>query len=290
MIEAYVRSVRNRYPDLTIRTAEPIESGQNNYVLLVNGDLIFRFPKYGEGIRALRLETAVLKALRGRLPLRVPYPEYEALQSERVGDVFAGYKRIEGEPLTRERFEAIRDPGKLRVMAEQLAGFMRALHGAELGTGEVPGLPAYRGAAEWRELYERIETKLFPYMSEAGKREARRHFEPFVADGSPLDVEPAWIHGDFGTSNLLYDPERASITGVIDFGFAGPGDPATDYAALLASYGDDFLSMVMEFNPDSRAYYERALFYKGTFALQEALFGLEHDDADAFRAGMELYR
>ncbi len=31
---------------------------------------------------------------------------------------------------------------------------------------------------------------------------------------------------------------------------------------------------------------ERVLFYKGTFALQEALFGLEHDDPIAFTNGI----
>ncbi|WP_285890123.1 hypothetical protein [Paenibacillus macerans] len=31
---------------------------------------------------------------------------------------------------------------------------------------------------------------------------------------------------------------------------------------------------------------EMMMFYKGTFALQEALFGLEHDDPEAFRSGI----
>jgi aminoglycoside 2''-phosphotransferase len=35
--------------------------------------------------------------------------------------------------------------------------------------------------------------------------------------------------------------------------------------------------------------YERVKFYCGTFALQEALFGIENDDRDAFQAGMEEY-
>jgi aminoglycoside 2''-phosphotransferase len=34
----------------------------------------------------------------------------------------------------------------------------------------------------------------------------------------------------------------------------------------------------------------RIAFYAGTFALQEALFGIEHDDPDAFAAGIARYR
>ena len=48
------------------------------------------------------------------------------------------------------------------------------------------------------------------------------------------------IHGDFGTANLLFAEGR--ISGVIDFGFCGSGDPAQDLGALLASYGEAFVA------------------------------------------------
>ena len=96
-------------------------------------------------------------------------------------------------------------------------------------------------------------------------------------------------HGDFGTTNILYDPEKQELCGVIDFGGAALGDPAYDFAGLLSSYGEDFLNTCAKTYPEVEQFLPRARFYQGTFALLEALFGAEHDDRRAFTAGMAHY-
>ncbi len=98
------------------------------------------------------------------------------------------------------------------------------------------------------------------------------------------------IHGDFGTTNILYDSVETKISGIIDFGSAGIGDPAVDYAALLASYGKRFIQLLIDEHPEVAGLMGRVAFYKGTFALQEALFGLENNDPEAFEAGIKSFR
>lgn len=70
------------------------------------------------------------------------------------------------------------------------------------------------------------------------------------------------------------------------------GDPATDLAALIgpASYGESFADWLASAYPALAAELPRAHFYLGTFALQDALFGLETRDAEAFEAGIADYR
>ena len=97
------------------------------------------------------------------------------------------------------------------------------------------------------------------------------------------------IHGDFGGGNILIDGERHVVTGVIDVGGAGLGDPAYDVAGLLG-YGEPFVSRVAEEYPAIPAMIVRERFLKGAFALLEALFGAEHGDASAFASGIEPYR
>ena len=92
---------------------------------------------------------------------------------------------------------------------------------------------------------------------------------------------PAVIHGDFGTGNLLFDPQRGAMTGVIDFGSATLGDPANDVAALL-TYGEPFVRQGIAAYPAMEAMLPRARFYLRTFPLQDALYGIEQNDADAF--------
>ncbi|HZG17057.1 MAG TPA: phosphotransferase [Candidatus Bathyarchaeia archaeon] len=119
-------------------------------------------------------------------------------------------------------------------------------------------------------------------MTENAYRWTERHFTDFFTTKTSASIIPSLIHGYFGTSNILYDISSHRITGIIDFGSAKIGEPAVDYAALLASNGDDFIQLVENHNPNIRSMMERVLFYMGTFAIQEALFGLEHDDPIAF--------
>ena len=110
----------------------------------------------------------------------------------------------------------------------------------------------------------------------------------------PLLPEPQGGAGSFLASSSpgIIGPDhtnRQRLAGVLDFGHAAVGDPAYDLAGLL-SYGDAFVAALAPAYPGLEALLPRARFYKSTFALQEALFGLEHGDGDAFASGMAGYR
>jgi hypothetical protein len=64
--------------------------------------------------------------------------------------------------------------------------------------------------------------------------------------------------------------------------------PACDLAALL-TYGEPFAQKVLAAYPALRPALPRARFYRGTFAAQEALYGVEHGDPAAFARGIAPY-
>lgn len=105
-----------------------------------------------------------------------------------------------------------------------------------------------------------------------------------------MNLKTTLIHGDFGASNILWDPESKKVTGIIDFGGSGLGDPAYDFAGILSSYGEDFLDLCTDLYPGGNEIRERVKFYKSTFALQEALHGIENNDKQAFENGIKDYR
>jgi len=287
-LENYLESIRNYYPELSVDKAEWLGFGQNNEHLLIGSELVFRFPKYGEGIEQLKREVDLLRCIAEHVPLQIPLPLYRKLAADERGRAFIGYRLIEGEPLEREVLQRIADESQLRQLAGQLGGFLKALHRLDArGLVGHHGVAEYRGDAEWIDLYERIREKLYPHMKQEARSWTDRHFTSFLGNAEHFAFMPSIIHGDFGTSNILYDPANGRISGIIDFGSAGIGDPAVDYAALLASYGEDFFKLLIEENPGIGRTMNRVRFYTGTFALQEALFGLEYGDDGAFRSGME---
>jgi aminoglycoside 2''-phosphotransferase len=285
--DVLLQSIRSAYPDLQIVSVEFNDDGQNNDVLVVNGEFMFRFPKYADALKRLRIETAILTGIADHVSLPVPVPMFVNIEGRKVGEAFTGYRRLPGEPLWRETFAAIDDEQTLARLASQLGRFLKELHSipAESIGCELPVLDT---DAKCADLYARIREKLFSYMRPDAREWTERHFEMF------LNAKEKFVlvlkHGDFGTSNILFDSRQRTICGVIDFGSSGLGDPAYDLAGLLSSYGEEFVRRCWKVYPEIESLMDRVRFYQGTFALEEALFGIENGDQAAFESGIAKYK
>lgn len=285
----YLQNIRRAYPDLPISSVSFNDQGQYNDVLVVNAELIFRFPKYAHGLESLQIEAAILAGIQDYVPLAVPRPAFNNLQNQAVGEAFLGYRLIPGEPLWRETLRAIDDDATLDALAAQLAGFLRALHGVPFEQASACQLPVADTRQECLDVYTRVREKLFSHMRPDARRWVSQHFETFLDDARNFDYRPVLKHGDFGTSNIVFDPQTQTIKGVIDFGGSRLGDPAYDFAGLFSSYGEAFVRRCCKTYPAIETFLGRVHFYRGTFALLEALFGVENDDQQAFQSGIQDY-
>ncbi|EJQ49278.1 hypothetical protein IEI_03110 [Bacillus wiedmannii] len=286
----YVAYLQMVYPALQIESTYINEIGQNNDVLIVNDEIVFRFPKYEKGIEKLRLETKLLERLQSFITLPIPYPLYQLFQEEVPGKVFSGYKKISGEPFWRDNLQQLTDEKQIRQIACTLAQFLKELHQIPLSTFE--GIMQYDKTdmySEINNLFSQLKKHVYPYMREEAKKEVSITFEAFLNEESHFNFTPSLIHGDFGMTNILYSATKKGISGVIDFGGASIGDPAYDFAGILAGYGEEFLQFFSSHYPNLEEIKERMYFYKSTFALQEALFGLINNDKKAFGAGIAQY-
>jgi aminoglycoside 2''-phosphotransferase len=177
------------------------------------------------------------------------------------------------------------------ALAAQLAGFLQTLH--SVPADALPSdLPMQDGHAPWVDVYRRIRDKLFPLMRPASRALLAGHFESFLDQTANATQQPVLRHGDFGPSNILFDAVSHTISGIIDFGSAGRGDPAVDVAGMMGpfGYGEAFVRSFTAVYPAVETFLDRARFYAGTFAAQEALWGLEHGNAAAFSSGIAAYR
>jgi aminoglycoside 2''-phosphotransferase len=289
LLPSYTTCIQHVYPDLAIDSAYLNQQGQYNDVLVVNEALIFRFAKVPAALQTLRRETAILCSIRDRITLQIPDPVYHNLETSIVGEAFVGYPMIAGKPLWRDLFRTIDDPDVLETIACQLATFLRELHAIPVEETIPIDLPVEDDLDSWADMYARIRDELFGYMRPDARAQVAEHFESYLDDPQAYAFEPVLRHGDFGTGNLIYDPRARRMAGVIDFGGAGLGDAATDIAGLLSSFGEAFLARCTGYYPAIEAASTRIHFYYGTFALQEALFGIENGDQQAFASGMETF-
>lgn len=291
MKNTFIENIEFAYSDLSIESFYPNEIGQNNDVLIVNDSLVFRFPKYKNGIIQLKRETEILKYLKGIVSIPIPDPIYQSFNELTPGKVFTGYKLIEGVPLWKESLMGIKNVELVKGLAANLVSFLIEIHSvSEEKASQNLKLKVGNPHEEMNNLYERVQNKLFPYIKKDAQKEISHSFETFLSGKAFSNLDITLIHGDFGASNILWNPESSRISGVIDFGSSGLGDAAYDFAGILSSYGKDFFDMCMDLYPNGEEISERVKFYKSTFALQEALHGIENSDRQAFENGMKGYR
>lgn len=286
--ERYIQTILKEYPDLVINSASlNSQAGQYNDLLIINDQLVFRFPKFEAGLVTLQFEVTLLNQIQDLFPLKIPNPEYVSRKMNTVGKAFMGYQKINGEPLWHPLFQSIKDQQVLEKLAAQLAGFLWELHHIPLNQLD-PNLSVKDLPDEWQNMYDEIRSLIFPKLSQESREAISLHFESYLNQAADHPFEPALRHGDFGSGNILYDPQTQSIRGIIDFGSAGLGDPAVDIAAAM-TFGDSFFNYYYASYPGLEALVERARFYKGNFALQEALYGVKHDDPAAYERGIATY-
>lgn len=283
-IERLLERIRSVHPDLSVDAVTHLR-GQFNDALILNEELVFRFPRSPHAAEMLINEIAILRAVRPFVTMAIPEPE---LGDPAAAEPFVGYRLIPGDPLQRETLATIGDPTILQRLADQLAAFLRELHAVPSGQ-LANAIPRRDDRERWVKMYGDVRDQLFPYMRPDAREQVQQHFETYLADPKRLRFEPAIRHGDFGAGNILWNPKSHTITGVIDFSFAGLGDPAID-AAAISTFGEPFLERMYAVYPELAAMLDRVRFYRGTYALTEALDGLRDRDPAHFESGIRQFQ
>lgn len=281
--------IREVYPNLEIEKAERNRFGQNNDVIIINDCFVFRFPKYIEGITNLKNEVILLNAISKTITTSIPLPVFLSLDELQAGKAFTGYKLINGNPMWKNELLALNQKG-LGQVAYQLVSFLKQMHTFPLDSLHRVIKDEFKEpGAVIESLYLKLKDKIYPYMNSESTDSVSHRFETFIENEKTNSTIPTLIHGDFGASNILWDAATNKVTGIIDFGGTQLGDPAYDFAGLLSSYGENFFNLCINMYPDGNKISDRVQFYKSTFALQEALHGIENDDEQAFKNGISAY-
>jgi aminoglycoside 2''-phosphotransferase len=275
---AYLKKIKDHFPDLRVWSVRLHPDGLINDVLIINEETVFRFPKNDTWARQLLAgEVRVINLLKRYVDMPLPSFEHTA-------EDFVVYKYIPGVALQRGDILALDEAGQDRT-AERLAGFLRQMHSVPVEEIERCGIgqsDVNRGRQVWLKLFDDARRELFPLMMEHTKEWVERHFEPIIKDEHYMDYQPALVNGDVSPYHILYDRERARINGIIDFGTAGLGDTAADFACIIYNYGESFLRRMAAVYPAIKEGQERARFWAGTLELQWLLRGLRSKDPSWF--------
>lgn len=210
------RLLAAQFPEWADLPVEPVpSSGTVNALYRLGDEMVVRLPRMEWGAGGLAKDREWLPRLAPLLPVSIPVPLAHGTPAEKLPWEWGIYPWLEGEHPDRD------------ADAESLAAFVSALHAVRLDGGP----PARRG----RSLAEVQDED-----ARAALRELDRSIDVAAATAAweeslqaPFwDGPPVWVHGDLLPGNLLIRDGR--LTGVIDWGGVGVGDPACD---LVAAWG-----------------------------------------------------
>jgi aminoglycoside 2''-phosphotransferase len=267
--DTLLQRVRAIMPDLEIEHYERDQEGLINDVLIVNNQYVFRFAKTEKYARLLDAEMKILDLIRPNIGISVPTPVY------RSSDCVV-YPFLSGQPLSLKLVMGL-DESMQNNIAEQIGVFLYRLHTTEIANidWELPATRAPVKRQNWIDIRQRVRDKIYPLLQKYQIQWADDLFDSVLKDPESSEYDPALIHGDLASYHILFDDQINKITGVIDFGMAGLGDPASDIGLLINIYGETFVKRMRKSYPDLEKYLPRARFYAQLLELEWVLLGIE---------------
>ena len=271
--QALLERARSLLPELEIEHVQRNEEGLINDVLIVNRQWVFRFAKTEAYARILQDELKILDLIRPRLGVRVPDPLVR-----QAGCMV--YPLLSGQTLSLKTVRAFSRPAQRRI-AVQLGAFLYQLHSTPLAglDWELPASRAPVRRQDWLELQAQANLRIAPLLQAYQLEWLADLFDGVLKDPLADRYQPALIHGDLASYHLLLDKVGQNLNGVIDFGMAGLGDPASDIGGLINIYGETFVQKMKPTYPGLEAFLPRARFYAQLWEIEWVLRGLESGES-----------
>jgi aminoglycoside 2''-phosphotransferase len=94
-LSTYQERIRRLAPEIAVNSVSLNREGLVNDVVIIKGELVFRFPKHEYGFKHLKDEARILRLLQNYITLEIPTPLYET-------DDCLAYRMISGETLRRD--------------------------------------------------------------------------------------------------------------------------------------------------------------------------------------------
>jgi aminoglycoside phosphotransferase (APT) family kinase protein len=204
------RLLADQFPEWAARPlTRVVPQGTVNAIFRLGDDLSVRLPRRNGRTEPGGKELEWLRRLAPLLPLEIPVPVAQGRPSAEYPWLWDVFTWVDGDAVPVEQIDAVE-------AARDLAAFVAALQHVD-PTDAPPGrgIPLAERDPEIRHWLTHFD----------GGSWVAAEWERALA-APPWDGPPVWHHGDLDVRNWLVRDGR--ISGVIDWGAMGVGDPACD--------------------------------------------------------------
>jgi aminoglycoside phosphotransferase (APT) family kinase protein/RimJ/RimL family protein N-acetyltransferase len=212
LVRRLLRAQHPQWADLPIRRVP--SAGTDNAMYRLGDELVARLPRIDWAVGNVAKEQRWLPFLAPQLPLAVPVPIAHGEPTKEFPYPWGVARWLPGELATLDRLD---DPAQA---ARDLAAFVRALRAVDPSDG-----PRHKRGGSLRQADRLVRDGITTAGDDVDAAALLRVWQAAV-DAPEHDGPPAWFHGDLAYLNLL--AADGQVSGVIDWGTCGVGDPAID--------------------------------------------------------------
>ncbi|MHA1583938.1 MAG: phosphotransferase family protein [Promethearchaeota archaeon] len=265
---------------------------QNEPYILRIPDRAFR---NSEGVELIKREIFLLSHFQSHFSSRIPQPFQYSLNPEIP---FMINRKIPGISLS--RVFKILDPQKIQRIGKSVGQFLAELHSDSSLKLYFEAFPQAKKEMVhfglnyrkyWADFYHKTQKKLYPLFSKDQQGWLNKVFSKFLDNQDNFHFTPTLSHGDFDTSNILVDPDKGILTGIIDFEDCKLYDPAADL--LFFNEGSEFLENILRSRSKKEDTQDETLKNRMQFlfsrtCLAYIMWGVENDRPEMVSAGFRI--
>ncbi|RJX40420.1 aminoglycoside phosphotransferase family protein [Paenibacillus pinisoli] len=205
-----------QWRDLTIKPVE--KSGHDNRTYRLGPKMTVRLPSHERYASAVQKEQLWLPRIQQHLSLPIPAPLALGQPTDEYPLPWSVNRWIEGDTVTHGNIYSENQ------FADDLASFLQELQAIDASDGIPAGVQNFHRGGNLA-VYDGDTRSV---IKELGGQYDRKLLAEIweLSLSSSCQSAPRWVHGDVAVGNLLVQNGR--LSGVIDFGTMGTGDPSSD--------------------------------------------------------------
>ena len=213
------RLIAAQFPQWKDLPVTPVKfDGHDNRTYRLGNDMSIRLPTAAGYVAAVAKEAAWLPRLAPALPVAIPSVLGVGKPGERYPFPWSVRGWVEGDTAAHGSI------GNMSDFAVSVAELIVALQKCETVGAPLAGEHSWYRGASLRHYDHETKRCLVVLADRIDVEAARGVWEAALA--TEYTGPPVWFHGDVAPGNLLV--QEGKLTGVIDFGCCGVGDPACD--------------------------------------------------------------
>ena len=276
--------IKKNHPELDVTSFSRITGGWASDTFEVNGEFIFRFPRHANHKFDLQKEIRLLPSLSKILSVKIP--NFEFIDQNIP---YVGYKKIQGVPIMHCDLTSDK-------LAKQMASVLLEMHSFPPEKALELGVLKLDWKQDYANFFELVRNKTFNLLEEPVRAKAEAVFDEFLNNADNFSFTPILVHRDLaGDAHILCDTETNVINGIIDWEDACIGDPAIDFTGLYWDCGEKFTKAILSHYEDlggngpetDRTFWQRNLFYYQIGHFHTIMYGLEINNENHLREGIE---